>query len=84
MIRNKLWTNVPDELCQRCPQLWEGECRAFMLPHSLGETSQRVRGALHEGKVVGLCNLPPAFREFPPLLPKVGAFERASILCKRK
>ncbi len=32
---------VPDETCQGCPQNWEGECRAYEIPHSRQEREYR-------------------------------------------
>jgi hypothetical protein len=43
MIANKIY-DVPDEQCDGCPQLWEGECRAFCTAHSKAEEEQRRSG----------------------------------------
>lgn len=32
---------VPDTLCAKCPQQFDGECRAYMMPHSDDEYLQR-------------------------------------------
>ena len=39
-IRNKI-KKVPDSTCKGCPQSWQGECRAFLLPHTDVEMAHR-------------------------------------------
>lgn len=34
--------NVSDEAFTGCPQLWEGECRAFQMTHSEAERVHRA------------------------------------------
>jgi len=51
MIGHKVM-NVSDELCQLCAQAWQGECRAFQMPHTQEERAQR------EGDPQGLCEIP--------------------------
>ena len=41
MIEHKM-RDVPDSVCQKCPQLWEGECRAFCVSHSEEERIHRT------------------------------------------
>lgn len=55
-------SNVADETCQDCPQCWEGECRAFCLPHSLAERNHRT----HNGRDNGLMNCFPSGRNAAP------------------
>lgn len=42
-VRNKAYL-VEDELCELCPQCWQGECRAFLVPHSEEERKHRESG----------------------------------------
>lgn len=35
--------DVPDEVCNGCAQLYEGECRAFQMPHSEEERQARLK-----------------------------------------
>jgi len=39
-IKNKI-RDVSDELCVHCTQAWEGECRAYLVPHSKEEYEYR-------------------------------------------
>jgi hypothetical protein len=39
--------NIPDEQCQGCSQLFEGECRAFTMAHGSEEAKQRASGIPH-------------------------------------
>ena len=41
MIEHQI-RDVPDSVCKKCPQLWEGECRTFCVPHSEEERMQRT------------------------------------------
>ena len=41
MIEHKM-RDVPDSVCQKCPQLWEDECRAFCVSHSEEERIHRT------------------------------------------
>lgn len=43
MIRGKI-RNVQDAVCKGCSQLWNGECRAFQMPHSDEEYEHRKKG----------------------------------------
>lgn len=45
MIKHKI-RKVPDSVCEKCTQLWEGECRAFEVPHSRAERTSRHRGGV--------------------------------------
>jgi len=54
MVDHKIG-RVSDEVCAQCAQCWEGECRAFTVPHSEAERIQRVtdpRGACQKGRQV--------------------------------
>ena len=42
MIRHKIEPNTPDKTCLQCTQLYEGDCRAFNLPHSKEEEEART------------------------------------------
>ena len=44
MVEHKIVAGTPDEVCHQCPQLWQGECRAFSVPHSLEEERARSTG----------------------------------------
>lgn len=46
---------VIDDLCKLCAQQWQGECRAFQMPHSDEEKAQR------EGDPQGLCQISVLF-----------------------
>ena len=41
MIEHKIEPRTPDEVCLNCQQLYEGECRAFSVPHSREEKEAR-------------------------------------------
>jgi len=41
IIKNKLFKNVPDSVCEGCGQCWESECRAFEFAHSKAEYNHR-------------------------------------------
>ena len=43
MINHKI-ANVPDEVCKKCSQLWEGDCRAYSVAHSTEEYEHRLVG----------------------------------------
>lgn len=47
MITNKVRPGVTDETCQGCPQLWRGECRAYMVYRSDQEKRHRASGNPH-------------------------------------
>ena len=52
-IANKI-AAVSDDLCLRCPQCWQDECRAFLLPHSRAEAEHRqIGGALCQNDGLG-------------------------------
>ncbi len=40
-IEHKI-TPVSDSVCEQCCQLWEGECRAYSMPHSEAEREHRT------------------------------------------
>ncbi len=42
-VANKI-AAVSDDLCLRCPQCWQDECRAFHVPHSRAEAEHRQIG----------------------------------------
>jgi len=43
MVKQKIY-DVPDSVCEICPQNYEDECRAFQVPHSTEEYICRNRG----------------------------------------
>jgi len=45
-IKRKI-SNVSDEVCQGCTQLWNDECRAYSMPHSKAEEAHRSSGPKH-------------------------------------
>jgi len=47
-IEHKM-ARVIDDLCHLCAQHWDGECRAYQMPHNEAERAQR------EGDPMGLC-----------------------------
>ena len=51
MVTNKI-APVQDALCELCAQCWEGECRAYQMPHSSEEAMQRMADPQ------GLCQIP--------------------------
>ena len=42
MIKRKIEPNTSDKICLQCAQLYEGNCRAFHLPHSKEEEEVRT------------------------------------------
>lgn len=48
---------TPDEVCAPCPQNYEGECRAYSLPHSDAERQARTTGYGMECDESGLKRL---------------------------
>lgn len=36
-------SKVSDDICKDCNQLWEGECCAFQVPHSIEELEYRKK-----------------------------------------
>lgn len=50
MIKGKI-RKVGDEICATCSQLYEGECRAFLMPHDRKEYDYRMKD---KGKMA--CN----------------------------
>jgi len=44
-IKGKI-RDVPDEICKGCRQLWNGECRAFLVPQSKEEREHRMKDPL--------------------------------------
>lgn len=54
MIKHKAYS-VPDSVCEGCSQLYEGECRAFTVPHSPDETEHRAGGAMNCRPIRGTC-----------------------------
>jgi hypothetical protein len=50
MVANKV-SGVPDSTCQGCSQCWDGECRAFLLPHSVEEYDYRTGNGTHGGRM---------------------------------
>lgn len=44
MIKQKIYDDVPDSVCEICPQNYEDECRAFRVPHSVEEYAHRDTG----------------------------------------
>jgi hypothetical protein len=43
--------NVSDAVCAKCPQCWEGRCRAFCLPQSQAEYRQRTNYGQDNGRM---------------------------------
>ena len=44
MVTEKITERTPDEVCLKCSQCWEGECRAYEMPHSKEEYAHRSEG----------------------------------------
>lgn len=42
MIPHKLISGTPDHVCRQCSQYYDGECRAFSVPHSDEERAART------------------------------------------
>lgn len=40
-VNNKLHPHASDQMCNVCSQQWQGECRAFQMPHSAEEREAR-------------------------------------------
>lgn len=53
-VTNKAF-HVSDEICLGCSQNWEGECRAYEVPHSVAEATYRSSGATNckQGRIFG-------------------------------
>lgn len=41
-VKYQLVKGVSHETCLKCGQLWEGECRAYEVPHSEAERQARL------------------------------------------
>jgi len=41
MVDDKITPGTPDSVCLQCSQCYEGECRAFEVPHSEEERNAR-------------------------------------------
>lgn len=46
MVAHKIM-DVADATCRGCPQNWQGECRAYEVPHSPEEGNQRKAGSMN-------------------------------------
>lgn len=42
MIRHKIIPETPDNICKVCVQFYDGNCRAFSVPHSKAEEEARM------------------------------------------